>query len=227
MASNNPTPKSVENMENVGEAISRSEQFIENNQKSLLTAVIVILAIVAGFILFHNYYMLPKEKEAQGMIFKGEYYFSIDSLSLALQGDDNEYIGFEGIMDEYGITKTADLASAYAGLCYKGMNDYEKAVRLLNKSKFGKKNPALVSAVGDCYVELGDYAKAAAAFEKAAKTENEVIAPIALMKAGRAYEALGNYAKAEKMYEQINAEFPMSQEGLEIEKYIDRAKSMK
>ena len=53
---------------------------------------------------------------------------------------------------------------------------------------------------------------------------NEMTTPIALMKAGKAYEELGKFAEAVGMYEQIRNEFPESNEGKEIDKYIAYAK---
>jgi tetratricopeptide (TPR) repeat protein len=213
-------------LEQVNEALGRSEQFIEKNKKSILIALAVIIVVVGGVLFFRNGYMVPREKEAQEMIFMGEMYFSVDSFKLALNGDGGEFIGFEGIIDEYGVTKTAKLAAAYAGLCYKGMGDYEKAVEYLSKSKSNDimVSPALKGSIGDCYVELGKMEKAADYFEQAAKTKNELLSPFYLMKAGRVYESLDKWNKALKVYEQIQKRFPLSQEGLEVEKYIERAK---
>lgn len=213
----------------VNEALSRSEQFIENNKKSLLIALAVIVLVVGGVFLFRNGYLKPKEKEAQAMIFMGESYFAVDSFQIALNGDGGEYIGFESIIDDYGITKTAKLAAAYAGLCYKSMGNYEKAIDYLEKcnSKDIMVSPALKGAIGDCYVELKELDKAADYFTQAASAENNVLSPLYLMKAGRVYEAMDKWGQALKVYEQIRDQYPLSQEGTTIEKYIERAKLKK
>ncbi|MDD4922033.1 MAG: tetratricopeptide repeat protein, partial [Bacteroidales bacterium] len=208
-------------------ALSRSEQFIEKNQKNILIGLAAIVIIVAGTLFFRHSYLAPKEEAAQKMIFIGEQYFAIDSFKVALQGNGAEYIGFEGIIDEYGATKTADLAAAYAGLCYKNMGNYEKAIDYLSKSDADDimVSPALTGAIGDCYVELGKADKAVSFFEKAADSDNELLAPIYLMKAARVYESLEKYNKAVKIYERIKKDYPNSQEGLDVEKYIERAKT--
>lgn len=213
----------------VNEALSRSEQFIENNKKSLLIALAVIVLVVGGVFLFRNGYLKPKEKEAQAMIFMGESYFAVDSFQIALNGDGGEYIGFESIIDDYGITKTAKLAAAYAGLCYKSMGNYEKAIDYLDKcnSKDIMVSPALKGAIGDCYVELKELDKAADYFTQAASAENNVLSPLYLMKAGRVYEAMDKWGQALKVYAQIRDQYPLSQEGTTIEKYIERAKLKK
>jgi tetratricopeptide (TPR) repeat protein len=227
MSTKSEAPK--ENLEQVNEALSRSEQFIEKNQKNFLIALAVIVVLVSGVLLFRHAYLIPKEKEAQEMIFMGEQYFAEDSFQLAIHGDGGEYIGFEAIIDDYRTTKTAKLAAAYAGLAYKSMGNYEKAVEYLKKCKAEDimVSPALTGAVGDCYVELKDYAKAADYFEKAAAIDNELLTPIYLMKAARVYEKTKDYSKALKIYERIKTEYPLSQEGSEVEKYIERAKNQK
>ena len=88
-------------------------------------------------------------------------------------------------------------------------------------------SPALTGAVGDCYVELKEYDKAADYFEKAAAVENQLLSPIYLMKAARVYEKTEDWSKAIKTYEVIKTKYPLSQEGVEVDKYIERANSHK
>lgn len=232
MATKKVSPKAEENkdaLEGMNEALTRSEQFIENNQKTLLIALLAVIVVVGGIFLYNSKVVLPREQKAAEQIFKGEQYFAIDSLDLALNGDAIDYIGFEAIAKQYASTKTGKLAKAYAGLCYKAQGNYEEAIAYLSKVKTSDiaVSPALVGAVGDCYVELGQAQKAVSYFEKAAKSGNTLLAPIYLMKAGLAYESLGQWSKALAAYETIKAEYPNSMEGSEIEKYIERAKLQK
>jgi tetratricopeptide (TPR) repeat protein len=213
-------------LDQMNETLSRSEQFVEKNQKNLIWALAILVVLVAGVILFRNTYIHPKEKEASEMIYIGEQYFAVDSFQLALHGDGSDYIGFEGIIDDYGMTKTAKLAAAYAGLSYKSMGDYAKAIEYLSKCRASDimVSPALLGSVGDCYVELKQYDKAAGFFEKASEVNNELLAPIYLMKLARVYEKMDKPDKALKAYEEIKRQYPLSQEGLEVEKYIERIK---
>ncbi len=229
MANKNAASKNDANMENVSEALSRSEQFIEKNQKLLLILLVAIVVVAGAIVLFKNNYLAPKNLEAAEMMFKGEQYFAADSFALALNGDDDEYIGFESIISQYGITKSAKLAKGYAGLCYKGLGDYENAIKYLSAAP--KKDimvgPAFEGAIGDCYVALGDNDKAASCFMKAAGMKNDVLAPMYLMKAARVYEADGKYGKALAAYQTIKKSYPLSQEGTEVDKYIARAEALK
>ena len=80
--------------------------------------------------------------------------------------------------------------------------------------------PAAAQLLGDAYVQLEDYNKAVSAFEAAAKSGNEIIAPMSLKKAGLAYMELGKKASAKKAFEAIKANYPTSAEAQDIDKFI-------
>jgi hypothetical protein len=79
--------KTEDQFEQLEETLSRTEQFIEDNQKNLMTAVGAIVAVVALFIGYQNLYVAPMEKEAQADMYMAELYFQKDSFNLALNGD--------------------------------------------------------------------------------------------------------------------------------------------
>ena len=64
--------------ENVENALSKTEQYIEDNQKSLTIIVLVIILIVGGYLGFKRFYLAPQEKEAQSQLFVAEQYFEKD-----------------------------------------------------------------------------------------------------------------------------------------------------
>jgi len=206
----------------VEEAFSKTEQFIEKHQNIILIIVGILVVVVLGFFGFRRFYLAPKEKEAQGQMFMAEKYFEQDSLKKALNGD-GQYLGFLAIIDEYGITKSANLAHYYAGICYLKLGQYDQALEQLDKfsSKDQIVGPMAKGAMGDANMELKQVEKAAGLYmEAAAMKKNEFTAPLFLMKAGMAYEELGNYEKALIAYKQIKSDYPRSFEGREIDKYI-------
>ncbi|MBQ6978808.1 MAG: tetratricopeptide repeat protein, partial [Paludibacteraceae bacterium] len=99
---------------------------------------------------------------------------------------------------------------------------YEEAAKYLKKFDADDVNidPAAHQLLGDAYVELQEYGKAAKAFEAAAKSGNNVIAPMSLKKAGLVYLHEGQNAKALKAFEAIKADYPASAEAQDIDKYI-------
>ena len=212
---------------NVGEIFSKSEKFIETYSNHIIIAIAAIILIVIAILGIRQYYILPKEREAEVAIFPGENYVANQQWDLALNGDGKDYIGFLGIIDDYGITKTANLAKAYAGICYYHLGKPEEALEYLKKFSLKDKilSPVIKGFMGDCYVESGKVEEGIKYFLKASSDANsEFVSPKYLKKAGRAYESLSDYANAEKMYQTIKDKYSNSQEASDIDKYIERAK---
>ena len=222
--------KGESQIENVEKALSRTELFIEENQNKLLAGLGIIVLVVAGFIGVRHFYSIPREKKAQVALFPAENYFAKDSLNLALNGDGAKCIGFLGVIDDYSGTDAANLANAYAGLCFHQLGKNEDAIKYLKKFSGGDDMiaPAVLSAMGDCYSDMENFEEAVSYFEKAAaKADNNIVSPISLKKAGLAYEKLKSYDKALQTYTTIKEKYVNSAEGVEMDKYIQRVKALK
>ena len=212
---------------NVGEILSKSERFIEtykNHIINVVTAIVLLVVIILGI---RQYYLIPKEKEAQAVIFPGENYLATQQWELALNGNGADYIGFLGVIEDYGITKTAKLAKAYAGICYYHLNDPKEALNYLKKFKANDKviSPVIKGLMGDCYVDLGEIMEGIKYFNKASSELNSnALSPIYLKKAGVAYESIFDYKGAIDAYQTIKDKYPYSQEASDIDKYIERSK---
>jgi TolA-binding protein len=213
----NPTGfQSVEN------ALSRTEQYIEENQKSLTIIILAIVVVVAGYLGYKKFYLEPANADAQASMFVAENYFEQDSFQLALDGDGANY-GFLDVIDEFSITKAANLAHYYAGVCYMRTGDFEEAIDHLEK--FDAEDIMIASlalgALGDCNLELGNKKEAASFYLKAgARKKNSFTSPIFLKKAGLVLEDLQEYEKALKAYNTIKKDYPDTDEGKVIDKYI-------
>ena len=215
MANNN---KKVDNtVEEVDGAISRTELWLEKNQKNILYVLIAVVVIVAagwGW----NYFKTNNNEKAEQEIYSAQFLFDAGDYEQALEG-------FEAVIDEYGSTNAGNLAKAYAGLCQKNLGHDEEAVALL-KSYSGSDNviaPAILCALGDCYVNMDNNTEAAKVFEKAAKAANNAeFTPLYLKKAGLAYEAAGDNASALKVYQSIRDNWFETSIGQSIDKYIVR-----
>ena len=212
--------------QDVGEIVSRSEKFIENNKKNISYGFISIALIICAIIAYNQFYRIPRNQNAAIAIFKGEQYFQRDSFNLALYGNGFDYDGFEYIINKYSGTKSGNLAKVYAGICYYKTGDLESAIRHLKSFKTKEDNmaPAIIGLIGDCYVESGDVKQGISFFEKAAsKANNDFLSPIYLKKAGIAYESLQQFDNAIKAYTSIKEKHAASMEAMDIEKYIVRA----
>ena len=216
----------ADSLESVESALTKTELFIEENQKTIIRIVTVILALVVIFIGFKRFYLLPLEKEAQAQMFVAEQYFEADSLNLALYGDGN-YLGFLDIIDEYGITKSANLSKYYAGVSYLKLGQHEEAIDYLKKFKSDDKMvaPIATGGIGDAYIEMGYLEQGLSYYMKAAnQSENDFTAPLYLMKAAQIYERLEQYKKASEIYRQIKKEYVDFSNRNNIDKYITRSR---
>ncbi len=212
----------------VEEVYSKSEKFFEDNQKTIYIALGVIVGIVAAVVGWNRFYIAPMEQEAQSQMFMAEKYFELDSFRLALEGDGN-YLGFLEIADDYGMSKSGNLANYYAGICYLHVGSYEDAIEYLNDFDADDNMISQIAegAIGDAHMELGEYGEALSQYLEAANDEpNEFRTPIYLMKAGLAAEKDGNYKKAKEIYQRVEKEYPETIEGRNVAKYIARAEAM-
>lgn len=220
--SKDANPRTISNVE---QTLTRTEQFLEENYKTLLTVLGVVVVIV-GLVWLGKLYLSKRNDEAQSQIYQAEKYLEMDSLKLALNGDGN-YLGFIDIADSYKFTKTGNLANYGAGICYLHLGEYQSAIDYLNKySKEDKVIGSLaLGATGDALVELGDLEMGISKYLEAADyAGNSFNTPLFLMKAGEIYEQTEKYTEALKLYERIQSEYPESTEGSSIEKYIARVK---
>ena len=216
--------KTEERIVAVEEAFSKTEQFIEKNQKIILIVVGAIILVVLGYFGFKRLYIAPREKEAQSQMFMAEKYFEMDSVTKALKGDGN-YLGFLDIIDQYKFTKSANLSHYYAGICYLKKGEFQNAIDQLNDFSTSDElvAPMAIGAMGDAYMELNNSDKAIDYYLKAAdKRKNDLTSPMFLMKAGMAYESAGKNDLALKTYMRIKTEFARTSEGRDVEKYIAR-----
>lgn len=217
--------ENTESIVDVEEVYSKTERYIEDNRKSLTIIISAIVLIVGGYFGYKKFYVEPKNEEAQAQMFIAEQYFEKDSLDKALNGDGN-FPGFLGIIDEFGVTQSANLAHYYAGICYLRKGQYEDAIEHLGdfESEDMMIAPIAVGATGDAYMEMGNVDEAISHYLKAAKMNtNDFTTPVYLMKAGMAYEGQSKFEDAAKIYEQIKNDFKETNEGREAEKYMARA----
>jgi len=214
----------TQEFESVQNALSKSEAFVEKNKTMLLGGLIVVIVVVCAALLYRNHVSIPREQEAHEAIFGAEQLFARDSFQLALDGNGKD-LGFLAIIDEFGSTEAGNLARAYAGVSYKMLGEYEKAISYLNKFSASDMSlsPALKGAIGDCYLEMGDKNKAVSFFQKAADSNNDVIAPTYLFRMGLLYLSMGENQKALSAFEKIKNQYFTSQLATDIDKYIQLA----
>ena len=212
----------------VAEAVSKTEQFFQENGKKVVIAVVaIVVGAVAGY-LYKSLVIDANAEKASELIIEAQERFGVQSpdFALALNGDENG-AGFLDVVEQYGSTAAGNLAKHYAGICYLRLGDLENAEKYLSMYKSVNElgaevvNAQNLGLRGDIAVEKGEYEAAVALYKKAvAASENVYTAPLFLYKQLLAYVALGNKAEAQKCYDTLQAQYPMSVEAREAEKVM-------
>ena len=217
------------------ETASKSEQWIEKNSKPLFLALISVVVLFLAYLGYSKYIVEPNEIEASNELAFPRKYFDeaatagsgIDSLlNLGLEGADGKY-GFLDIAESYSGTDAGNLANYYAGVSYLQMKEYEKAIAYLEKfnSDDTLLGPVSLGAIGDAFADIDQPEQALEYYEKAAnKQNNEFTTPLYLYKAGQTAMQLKKYDKAASLFTKIKENHPTSDQGRDVEKFINAAK---
>ena len=212
----------------VAEAVSKTEQFFQQNGKKVVLAVVAVVALAVAGYLYKSLVIDANAEKASELIIEAQNRFGVETpdFALALNGDENG-AGFLDVVEQYGSTASGNIAKHYAGICYLRLGDLENADKYLAMYKpVNKLGAEVVNAQnlglrGDIAVENGDYEAAVALYKKAvAASANIYTAPLYLYKQIVVYAALGNKAEAKKCFDTIQAKYPVSAELREAEKVL-------
>jgi len=198
----------LENPEVIAEKVEGIEHWIEENPK-IVFGVLGALVLIVGSYFGFRYYVNSQEAVAQREMFQAVHYFEADSLNLALKGDGNN-LGFEQIIEDFGLTDAANLANYYAGVISLKQGNYTLAIFYLEdfSSDDILIQPRAYSLLGDAYMEIKDYESAVNFYNKASNYKpNKFFTPTYLMKEALAYEKLNQNDKAIAVYQKIIDEF--------------------
>ena len=137
--------KTEEQFAQVEEALSKTEQYIFDNQKSLLTILVAIVGLIAMFSVYQNFYIAPLEKEAQTEMYLAELAFQKDSFELAQFEFIKKKIGFNPILllddifdklDDHRILKLISFVNKKVfGQVFITDTHKERSEAILNKAK--------------------------------------------------------------------------------------------
>jgi len=217
----------AEVFESLDEGASKTEAWVENNQKPIFIGIAVIVVAVLGYLAFEKFVQEPKELEASNEMYQAQNYFNEavegsvakDSLfNLALTGGEGKY-GFLDIIDNYGSTKAGNLAHYYAGMAYLNTNKYQEAIDQLDdfESDDAMLAPLAKGSIGDAFMQLDQPEEALSYYEDAAKTaKNNFVAPRFLLKAAKVALALDKKDKAASLLKQIEEDYSTSAEASEV-----------
>ena len=216
MANNN-----VKEAPEMEQQVNKTEAFFEKNKKAIIIAVVAVIAIVVGAILFNNYYLEPRANEASTELAKSQELFDQQQYDKALAG-------FQKVASDYSSTDAGNLAQLYIGLCQANLGKWQEAVNALESfSGQGDQmiSPAAEGALGNAYANLKQLDKAVEHLKKAAKmADNNSLSPTFLVQAGEILESQGKKDEALKLYQEIKEKYFNSMQYQTIDAYIERCK---
>jgi tetratricopeptide (TPR) repeat protein len=208
------------------EVLDRAKGFWEKNSRMILYISSAVILLAGGYLAYKYLIVLPNEQKAQAEIYKAETNFRKDSISLALNGN-NSTPGFLKVINKYGGTRTGNLAKLYAGECYLQLGDFKNAVKYLED--FDAHGAKQIEAkaeglLGDAYAEMKQNEKAIDHYKKAGTIfpEDAFLSSEYLFRAGMLYEIMGKSKEAIEQYRQIKENFPRTEKGYNIDKYLAR-----
>ena len=225
MARRRKQKQSEETLVDLVDVKDSASDFLEDNQKTILGVLAGLIILVGGYIFYNQFVQAPKEKDAASQMVQAQAMFERDSFALALTNPGGGFMGFLDIIDDFGGTAVANSAQYYAGISYLQLGQYDAAIDYLGS--FDPEGTVLAytkfGAMGDAYAEKNDFANALTNYKKAASAgDNEVLASYYLKKAGLLHEKQGQNGEAKAAFEKIKNNYPTSQEGTDIDKYIAR-----
>jgi tetratricopeptide (TPR) repeat protein len=209
---------------------SKTEEWVERNQKVIFGVVGVFALLAIGYLLFQKFVVEPKEDEASTAMFTAQQNFQLavngtkpDSLyTLSLKGSEGQF-GFVDIANKYSGTDAANLANYYAGMAYLNTGKYTEAITSLEKfkSKDVMLAPLAQGAIGDAYSQKNQLKEALENYIKASEmNKNEFTTPLFLFKAGKVSLALGKKADALKYFNEIKEKYDSSPEARNVDPLI-------
>ena len=201
------------------EQSSKSVAFFEKYKKTIVGAVVAVIVIIVGIIMFNNYYLEPRANEASTELAKSQELFDQQQYDKALAG-------FQKVAADYSSTDAGNLAQLYIGICQANLGKWQEAVNAL-ESFNGKGDqmisPAAEGALGNAYANLNQLDKAVEHLKKAAKmADNNSLSPTFLIQAGEILESQGKKAEALELYKQVKEKYFNSMQYQTIDKYIER-----
>lgn len=215
-----------------GQELNKQEAFFLKFRKQILIAVAALIIVVGGWAAYSNLVAGPREEKASTALAKAQDLFGQGEFQKALNGD-KTMEGFLAVAENYGGTDAANLAKAYAGLCYANMAKWKEAVTYLEDFSAREDmmiSPAVTGALANAYANTGDVDKAISTFKKAAemadsKAEDNVnnsLAPTYMISAARLLESQNKKSEALEIYKEVKEKYVNSASSQDIDKYIER-----
>lgn len=205
------------------DTFSKAQSFYDNNKTAVIGGAIALIVIIVGSVGYY-YYSTAQEEEAQQLMGVATQAYLQGNYEEALTGSEADFtVGFEQIINNYGMTDAANLARYYAAVSEFKLGNLQQALNYIQEYEVpeGIMGVGPLSFQGVIHTELGNHAQAAEIYVRAAEwDQNESTTPYNYLEAANAFYDAGNQAKAEEYAQKIVDEYAASSEVTEAQKLL-------
>jgi tetratricopeptide (TPR) repeat protein len=195
------------------------------HKKQVGTVLTVAVVVVLGVVVYLNNQATNNEKASTDLA-KVYSFFDGGQYQQAIDGIPERNIpGLKSIVENYGGTRSGDMARFYLASAYYSMGKYDDALEQFEDT--GDLGPRLgvarLSGMAGCYEARQKYSEAGEYYEKAATAyADDINAAENLNNAARSYASAGNKEKALELYKKLKKSYPTTSFGREADRFISQ-----
>ena len=201
----------------------KAQSWYDENRKRLSTIGGVVIVLVLALWFYSNNVRANNERATTDLA-KVFTFYDNGQYQIAINGiPERNVTGLQALVDNYGSTKSGNLAKFYLASAYYNSQDFDKALEYFKD--YGGGNPLLeisaLAGAGACFEAKGELMKAAENFEKAGlKNADDPNAPENLVNAARNFGKAGEKERAVELLKKVKREYPSSTAARDVERYI-------
>ena len=214
----------------------RAEAWVSRNRNYILSFIGLVVVGVFAYLGYENYVVKPIQEESTKLMAQAQAYFSEamedptlqDSLFVrALEGD-GQNPGFIEIINSYGGSAAAEIATYNAGMIYLKRGEYDLSIDYLED--FSANAPILgalaLGGIADAFTELNQLEDALRYYKKAASyANNDLTTPRFLLKGAQVALILDAKSDAVYMLEALAAGFAATPQATHVEVLLAQAQN--
>lgn len=217
--------------------IDRARGFWGKFSKPIIYVGGAIILLAAAWLGYKYFVKLPKEQQANDVVFITQKYFAEFSnapsdsskkiIAEKVLNGDGTNPGALKIISRFGGTDAANLCEYYAGACYLNLKQFDKAIKYLKEFDGNGADQIQSRAdgmIGDAYAEQKKNEDALDYYKKAADVnkKDEFTTSEFLFRAAMFAESIGKTKDAVSLYKEIRDDYPTSDKAANVDKYLAR-----
>ncbi len=202
----------------------KAQDFIQKNQKKVLTYVGAFVAVIV-LVFFYSNYRSSQNEEAGSLLSKVMELYDAGSYLEAIEGKQGtpKIRGLKEIVSEFGNTENGETAKIYLANAYAFLGQYDKAFEYFEDYSGSNDFFKATALAGQAsyYSVKKDYAKAAKLYKQAAFiSEINPNRPDYLLQAGINFMKVKNNDEAKNLFQIIKDDYKASNAHAQVDRYF-------